>query len=58
MSPPQTEKVVADCNEALKHDKRYEKALNRRGGALETLGRYEEALRGALEFGFPELYLG
>lgn len=48
MSPPLTEKVVADCDEALKHDRRYEKALNRRAGALETLGRYEEALRGAL----------
>ena len=50
MNPPQMEKVIADCDEALKHDKRYEKALNRRAGALEQLGRYEESLRGVSHF--------
>jgi import receptor subunit TOM70 len=47
MDPPQHEKVVEDCDEALKLDSRYVKALNRRGTALEALERYEEALRGA-----------
>jgi hypothetical protein len=47
MEPPQHEKVVADCDEALKLDSRYVKALNRRAAALEALERYEEALRGA-----------
>lgn len=46
MKPPQTERVVADCDEALKLDKGYLKALNRRATALETLHRYEESLRG------------
>jgi len=46
MSPPQHEMVVEDCNEALKLDIKYVKALNRRAGALEALERYEEALRG------------
>lgn len=46
MSPPQLELVVADCDSALALDRRYEKALGRRAGALETLGRYEESLRG------------
>ncbi|KAI0300644.1 mitochondrial outer membrane translocase receptor TOM70 [Multifurca ochricompacta] len=45
MEPPQHEKVVADCDEALKLDSRYVKALNRRATALEALERYEEALR-------------
>ncbi|KAI0795831.1 ADP/ATP carrier receptor [Abortiporus biennis] len=45
MSPPQHEKVVEDCNEALKLDSRYVKALNRRAAALEALERYEESLR-------------
>jgi import receptor subunit TOM70 len=45
MEPPQHEKVVADCDEALKLDARYVKALNRRATALEALERYEEALR-------------
>ena len=48
MEPPQHEKVVADCDEALKLDGRYVKALNRRATAHEALEQYEEALRGAL----------
>lgn len=48
MSPPKHELVVADCDEALKLDTNYVKALNRRATALEGLHRYEEALRGAL----------
>jgi import receptor subunit TOM70 len=47
MEPPQHENAVADCDEALKLDSRYVKALNRRATALEALERYEEALRGA-----------
>ena len=47
MEPPQHEKVVADCDEALKLDARYVKALNRRATALEALESYESALRGA-----------
>ncbi|KAH9041843.1 hypothetical protein EDB84DRAFT_1436556 [Lactarius hengduanensis] len=39
------EKVVADCNEALKLDAPYVKALNRRATALEALERYEDSLR-------------
>jgi import receptor subunit TOM70 len=46
MEPPQHERVVADCDEALKLDSRYLKALNRRATALEALERYEDALRG------------
>ncbi len=46
MEPPQHEIVIADCDEALKLDSHYVKALNRRGTALEALERYEEALRG------------
>ena len=46
MEPPQHESAVADCDEALKLDSRYVKALNRRATALEALERYEEALRG------------
>ncbi|KIY67018.1 mitochondrial outer membrane translocase receptor TOM70 [Cylindrobasidium torrendii FP15055 ss-10] len=45
MSPPAYDKVVADCDEALKLDKNYLKAMNRRATALESLERYEEALR-------------
>ncbi|KAI9461403.1 mitochondrial outer membrane translocase receptor TOM70 [Russula earlei] len=45
MEPPQHEMVVADCDEALKLDSRYVKALNRRATALEALERYEDALR-------------
>jgi import receptor subunit TOM70 len=45
MSPPQFERVVADCDESLRQNKNYTKALNRRANALESLTRYEEALR-------------
>ena len=43
---PDHKRAVEDCNEALKLDKKYIKALNRRGNSLEILGQYEEALRG------------
>ncbi|KDQ52484.1 hypothetical protein JAAARDRAFT_138545 [Jaapia argillacea MUCL 33604] len=45
MSPPQHDRVVADCDEALKLDSSYVKALNRRGIALEASEQYEGALR-------------
>ncbi|OJA17379.1 hypothetical protein AZE42_10968 [Rhizopogon vesiculosus] len=45
MSPPKYELVVQDCDEALRADTNYVKALNRRANALEALSRYEEALR-------------
>ncbi|KAA1470860.1 mitochondrial outer membrane translocase receptor TOM70 [Dentipellis sp. KUC8613] len=45
VSPPQYERVVADCDAALKLDAHYIKALNRRATALEALERYEESLR-------------
>ncbi|KAK7047742.1 TOM (translocase of outer membrane) complex component [Paramarasmius palmivorus] len=45
MTPPKYEQVVEDCDEALKLDANYVKALNRRANALEALERYEEALR-------------
>ena len=44
--PPQFDRVVADCDEALKLDAKYLKALNRRATALESLKQYEESLRG------------
>lgn len=47
MSPPKHDLVVQDCDEALKLDVTYVKALNRRAAALEALGRYQESLRGA-----------
>jgi import receptor subunit TOM70 len=48
MSPPKHELVVQDCDEAIKLDSKYVKALNRRAIALEHLERYQEALRGKL----------
>ncbi|KAF8317411.1 ADP/ATP carrier receptor [Clavulina sp. PMI_390] len=44
-SPPQYPLVVADCDEALSRDPKYLKALSRRAGALEQLGRLHDALR-------------
>ena len=46
LSPPKLELVVQDCDEALKLNPDYVKALNRRASALEKLGQYEGALRG------------
>lgn len=45
LTPPKYDLVVQDCDEALKLDSRYLKAMNRRATALEALERYEEALR-------------
>ncbi|KAL6303601.1 ADP/ATP carrier receptor [Sparassis latifolia] len=45
ISPPQHEKVIEDCDEALKLDSNYVKALNRRATALEALEQFEGALR-------------
>jgi mitochondrial import receptor subunit TOM70 len=45
MSPPQYDKVIADCDVALSLDKNYVKALNRRAAAHEQLGNLEASLR-------------
>ncbi|WVQ86257.1 hypothetical protein IAT38_008425 [Cryptococcus sp. DSM 104549] len=45
LSPPEYNKCVADCDEAVKLDRSYVKALKRRATALEALGRDEEAVR-------------
>lgn len=45
MTPPKYDLVVQDCDEALRADSNYVKALNRRANALEALSRNEEALR-------------
>ncbi|KAK7022927.1 TOM (translocase of outer membrane) complex component, partial [Paramarasmius palmivorus] len=44
MTLPKYEQVVEDCDEALKLDANYVKALNRRANALEALERYEDAI--------------
>ncbi|WOO81924.1 Mitochondrial import receptor subunit tom70 [Vanrija pseudolonga] len=44
-SPPEYELCVKDCDEALKLDRTYIKALKRRATALERLDRDEEAVR-------------
>jgi len=44
MTPPNHILVIEDCDQALKLDTKYVKALNRRATALESLERYEEAL--------------
>ena len=48
MAPPKHDLVVQDCDEALRLDSTYVKALNRRAAALEALSHHKEALRGAL----------
>ncbi|TRM66757.1 mitochondrial outer membrane translocase receptor TOM70 [Schizophyllum amplum] len=45
LSPPKYDEVIADCDEALRLDTKYVKALNRRAMALEAVERYQEALR-------------
>ena len=52
LSPPKLELVVQDCDEALKLNPDYVKALNRRATALEKLGQYENALRGMFSLSY------
>jgi hypothetical protein len=52
LSPPKLELVVQDCDEALKLNPDYVKALNRRATALEKLGQYANALRGMLSLSY------
>jgi tetratricopeptide (TPR) repeat protein len=52
LSPPKLESVVQDCDEALKLNPDYVKALNRRATALEQLGQYKDALRGMFSLGY------
>jgi tetratricopeptide (TPR) repeat protein len=52
LSPPKLELVVQDCDEALKLNPDYVKALNRRASALEKLGQYENALRGMFSLSY------
>ena len=52
LSPPKLELVVQDCDEALKLNPDYVKALNRRATALEKLGQYEYALRGMFSLSY------
>ena len=40
------DRVLADCDMALKLDPVYTKALNRRAEALEAMDQFEDALRG------------
>ena len=40
------DRVLADCDTALKLDPIYTKALNRRAEALEAMDQLEDALRG------------
>lgn len=54
MQPPENDLVVGDCDEALRLDPRYVKALNRRATALEALGRFEESLRGTVSVSYAD----
>lgn len=47
-SPPMWDRVLEDCEMALKLDPVYTKALNRRAEALEAMDQLEDALRGLL----------